>query len=349
MTTRDDVPDRGPVPGSMKVTIYDINEQPRSPRDVELKVTDTEDKPLTIILWQKHDISGEWEIDATYELSGGRGRRYNNTAGNDVIIHSNDSFTIERVGEGLDTTQLLVIGDTHLGYRHRSPADKSTWGRTVDNRETMEEAFERARALDVDAVLHAGDIFDHEETEMDRQYLRQAISRLTAASIPIYYILGNHDTDRGRRTLEETSAVHLGGNCVDFGAQSIVVHGRDYSGGALSESLPSMTRKDLTASSILMLHDTPYPAIDKEGSTLYRNDTNRVDLSPLFESAIDWVDLIIVGHMHVGQIGSIEGLDVPLLVTGPTGTISKYEQESRPSTWLLTVTDDGIEITRQPL
>jgi len=165
----------------------------------------------------------------------------------------------------------------------------------------------------------------------------------------MYYILGNHDTNRGQRTLGGTSAVHLGGTSVNIGSQSVVVHGRDYSGGALSESLPNMTGEDLTASSILMLHDTPYPAIDKESSALYQNDANRVDLSPLFESAIDWVDLIIVGHMHVGQIGSIEGFDVPLLVTGPTGTISKYERENRPSTWLLTVTDDNIEITRQPL
>ena len=101
--------------------------------------------------------------------------------------------------------------------------------------------------------------------------------------------------------------------------------------------------------SIIALHDTPYPAIEEDGTERYRNDSNALDVRTLLDSADDPIDLIVTGHLHVANKVRIEGYDVPVLVTGPTGTISDYKEENKPSVWLLTVNDDNISIDRQPL
>lgn len=349
MTTRKDLRHNQRVPGSLEVTVYDIKGDPVPPREVELKATDTEGKELEVVIWEKHDVSGDWTIGSTYEISGGRAKRYKGTSGPDVVVDSNDDFSIDCLDNFSNSTQVLIVGDTHVGFRHRQATKKPSWAKKVDNRKTISQSLARARDLDVNAVIHAGDVFDHNTNQGDRNHVGQEIHRTHEAGIPVYFVRGNHDNQAGNRTLSQTPAVHIAGDTVSIDQESVQVSGLDYGGGEFSEPPPDGAVESVLNPSILVVHDTPYPAVDEDDVPIYRNDANRLDLTGFLDSAAGWLDLIVAGHMHVGKRGSMEGYDVPLLVTGPTGTISAYDEDSQPSTWLLTISDGEIDVDRQPL
>lgn len=96
------------------------------------------------------------------------------------------------------------------------------------------------------------------------------------------------------------------------------------------------------SASVLVLHNTPYPAVDEDGSPIHRNDPTHSDLRKFLDSADEWVDLIVSGHLHVGGRGSIAGYETSLLVADPTAEISKSSQENDPSTWLVTVANGEV-------
>ncbi len=337
------------VTGPLEVTVHNVSINPKPPRDVELIATDADGVKLQVVTWEKHDVTVEWEIGATYAITGGRAKRYIDASGPDLRIHSNADFAIERVTPTSDPLRLLVLGDTHVGYRHRVSNTKPPWAQEVDNRQTFSRSLARARDLDVDAVVHAGDVFDHEITREDRDHVREEIQRTHDAGIPVYYIHGNHDNEAGNRTLRQGPGVHIDGETALLRDGSVRVSGLDYGAGEFSSSQPERTGDDGPSVSILVLHDTPYPAVDENGYPIHRNDPNHLDLRGLLESAEEWLDLIVSGHLHVGNRGSIAGYKTPLIVTGPTAEISTATQENNPSTWLVTVSEGEVQVERQGL
>jgi len=95
----------------------------------------------------------------------------------------------------------FVVGDTHVGYRHRPSSTKPPWAQAVDNRRTFSRCLTRARDLGIDTVVHAGDVFDHEITQADTDHVHEEIQRTHDAGIPFYFIHGNHDNEAGNETL----------------------------------------------------------------------------------------------------------------------------------------------------
>ena len=95
-------------------------------------------------------------------------------------------------------TKLLHTGDTHLGYRqYHSPA----------RREDFLAAFERVVAdaieADVDAVVHAGDLFDDRQPALsDVMGALSALRTLADAGVPFYGVVGNHESKRGSQWLD---------------------------------------------------------------------------------------------------------------------------------------------------
>lgn len=348
MTTCGDLRNNQRVPGSLTVTVYAVDENPVSPREVEIGATDANGENLKIVIWKKHAISEELSVGETYRITGGRSKRYGNASGPEVRVHSNDEFEIDRLKTDSDTTRVFVIGDTHVGFRHRSDTNKASWAKDVDNRKTFEQSLARARDLDVDAVFHAGDVFDHNTTQEDRNLVSREIQRTDKAGIPVYFVRGNHDNSVSNRSLSQSPAGHIAGHAALIGQSPVQVLGLDYDAGGFSHQLPYGEIRSTDNPTIILMHDTPYPAVDQEGAPIHRNANSPLDLSGFLDSA-EWVDLVVSGHMHVGKRGSIEGYDVPLLITGPTGPISSFEEDSKPSTWLLTISDGEIEVERHLL
>lgn len=346
MTTCEGLRHGAPVPGSLEITITGIEPDPVSPRDTELEATDTDGQELTVVLWQQHDVSGDWVPGSTYEVTGGRAHRYEDGPRSTIVVHSNDAFSIQRV----DTPEarLLVIGDTHVGYRHRPDSDKPRWARDVSGRAVFVECLDRARAAGVDAVVHAGDIFDHRTTNGDQETVRQEIDRTVHSGIPFYYIFGNHDGEPARELLRSTAGVHL----ATFGPVTespACIAGLDHTGRTFPTAGLRNSNNGRCTETILVIHESPFPVVDEAGTTLYQNDSNRADISAFIRNSAHDIDLVVTGHLHVAARARMRDGQTPVLVTGSTLPISTTGEDSHPSAWLLSVTSGGIDIDRQPL
>ena len=99
-------------------------------------------------------------------------------------------------GAGNEETTVLFVSDTHLGYENRAETGRGkmvSWIGEISSRETIHRIRTIAIEQDVDAVLHTGDVLDH---EVDRVTLDAAASNLDILSqlgIPVYCIIGTHD------------------------------------------------------------------------------------------------------------------------------------------------------------
>jgi len=325
-----------------------VRTNPKPRRDAELTVRDEDGAELTVIIWETHEIDQSWDEGATYELTGARGKRYSTRSGTRVKIQSTKAFRAQRVTTN-DATRILVLGDTHVGYRHRSPSNKSAWAGSVNASEVFTRCLERARELNVDAVIHAGDVFDHGNTQRDRDTVRQAISQTVETGIPFYYVFGNHDGQKGRELLKSTSGTHLAEAMSPTEESSINFLGIDHSGQSFPTTAPDASINMLLGKNALVIHESPHPVVDETGTLLYQTDGNKADISTFLDSTAFDVDLIVTGHIHVAAHNSVQGHDIPVLVTGPTVPISSYDKDSNPSTWLLTATSSGIDLERQPV
>lgn len=348
MVTRDNVSHDKRLSGSITVIVDEVRTNPKSRRDAELSVRDEDGAELTVIIWETHQIDQSWEEGATYELTGARGKRYSTRSGTSVEVHSTKVFSAQQL-DATNTTRILVLGDTHVGYRHRSSSDKARWAKNVNARDVFIRCLDRARKLDVDAVIHAGDVFDHENIRGDRNAVGQAISRTVSAGIPFYYIFGNHDDDKGRELLKMTTGTHLSEAMSPAEDSSVDLLGVDHSGQEFPTTAPLGSVDLLTGKNILVIHESPHPVLNDAGTLLYQNDGNRADISRFVDTADFDLDLVITGHLHVADRPRVRGYDVPVLVTGPTIPISSYQKDSNPSTWLLTATNSGIDLERNPV
>lgn len=123
MVTQDDVPHERRLSGPITVTVDEVRTNPKQRRDTELAVRDEDGAELSVVIWETHEIDQPWQEGITYELSGARGKRYATQSGTDVELHSTKVFSARRVTTN-DATRVLVLGDTHVGYRHRPSSDK---------------------------------------------------------------------------------------------------------------------------------------------------------------------------------------------------------------------------------
>ena len=88
--------------------------------------------------------------------------------------------------------RILQLSDTHLGVRSRPPIGAPPgWSRADDHRLAFDRAL--ALAVDVDLVVHTGDLFDR--SRPPRKAAEEAIAALAAVArrVPVIVLRGNHD------------------------------------------------------------------------------------------------------------------------------------------------------------
>ncbi|MFC6729747.1 metallophosphoesterase, partial [Natronoarchaeum mannanilyticum] len=95
-------------------------------------------------------------------------------------------------------TRVIHTGDTHIGYRqYHSPE------RRRDFLAAFERVVDDAVEADVDAVVHAGDLFHDRRPELlDLQGTVSALRDLADAGIPFLAVVGNHETKRDGQWLD---------------------------------------------------------------------------------------------------------------------------------------------------
>jgi predicted phosphodiesterase len=126
-----------------------------------------------------------------------------------------------------ETIRIAHITDTHLGYRALNKQDPETGRnqRTVDFERALETAIDDILRRDVDAIIHAGDVFHHSRpTWQSLRHFIQQFRRIEEAGIPTLVIAGNHDTPRLRTGGSAYSVLDLALSKIRFVADYEDVH-----------------------------------------------------------------------------------------------------------------------------
>ena len=98
--------------------------------------------------------------------------------------------------------RVLHVSDTHLGYTAYSKLDENGYNqRESDVFDSFKQSVDKALELKVDAVLHAGDLFDSiRPSNRAIHFALAQILRLSEADVPLIAISGNHSSPRLRET-----------------------------------------------------------------------------------------------------------------------------------------------------
>lgn len=347
MTTVDDLIPGRSLPGPITVRVADIDWCPANSRRAEVELIDEKGNPIQLVDFEGADISADWKKDHHYRIS--RCGVSKGSRGYDLALTPSKKTRIKHIGEITQTTQVFILGDTHVGYRHRPQGSKANWARGVNGQEVFSRCMQRAREAEVEAIVHTGDVFDHHNTRRDRNRVREEISRTVSSGIPFYYIYGNHDNKQARQLLDSTSGIHLSEDSIKVGDPPVNLIGIDHSGQDFPSESSNFSVDSFRHLNIVIIHDTPHPVVNNRGILQYQNDSNKVDLTSYIESVGFEIDIIITGHLHVANRLHIKRDDIPVLVTGPTIPISKYEADSQPSTWLLRADQEDFEVNRHKL
>lgn len=100
------------------------------------------------------------------------------------------------VGPGGAETTVLFVSDAHLGYENRAGTGRGktvSWIDEISSRDTIHRIRTIAIEQDVNAVLHAGDVLDHEVDQITLDAAASSLDILSQLGILVYCIIGTHD------------------------------------------------------------------------------------------------------------------------------------------------------------
>ena len=242
-------------------------------------------------------------------------------------------------------TRVLHTGDTHIGYQqYHSPE------RRADFLAAFEQVIDDAVEMDVDAVVHAGDLFHDRRPDLpDLMGTLSALRDLDAAGVLFLAVVGNHESTRGGQWLDLFErlglATRLGDEPVAVG--STAFYGLDH--------VPESRRDDLDydftlpadsdlatepAHTVLVGHGlfTPFAHANWETETVLDESTAAFDA-------------VLLGDNHAPGIERVD--DVWVTYCGSTERASASEKDDRGYNIVQFDTDApgpaGVDIRRRSL
>ncbi|PQV43100.1 metallophosphoesterase family protein [Methanohalophilus euhalobius] len=231
--------------------------------------------------------------------------------------------------------RLIHTADTHIGYRqYHSDV------RRRDFLEAFEKVIDDAIDMKVDAVIHAGDLFDSRNPTLeDILETIQIMSKLKAAEIPLLGIVGNHESKQQTQwldLLENMRLVRRLGNS-PFMAGNIAIYGIDSIPRPKIQSFDYSvfeTAREATHN-ILVMHQLmkPFPF-------------GEWDVAEVIHSFPCALDAILLGDYHKYEKTKVENTWVTYC--GSTERNSAAEEEPRGYN-LITVSQKGIDIGRRQI
>lgn len=244
---------------------------------------------------------------------------------------------------------LFHISDTHLGYRNRKKpggGGNTKWVDRVDSIRAFQAVLQQAVDENVDAVVHTGDLFDHDVNQDTLGKALSAIEALAEHGIPFYFILGDHDrlatggeipfpadaVSALKSVTESGAAIHLSTTPTNQGGSPVTLFGVDatdvgfaeiqegYTLDGWSPSNLEFRKAEMSGPNILCLHEP----------------LRTLEISRIIEAAEQQgnpLDLILLGHEHSPPFDgewqtTVEGVTVAY--AGPTIPISAFFDENVP-------------------
>ena len=236
-------------------------------------------------------------------------------------------------------TRVIHTGDTHIGYaQYHSPV------RRQDFLDAFEAVIDDAIDGDVDAVVHAGDLFHDRRPELvDLMGTISVLRRLDDAGIPLLAVVGNHESTRGGQWLDLFERLGL---ATRLGDEPTVVGDTAFYG---LDHVPVSRRDDLDYA--FAEHDADYAALVAHG--LFEPfgyadwDTEHV----LAESDVAF-DAMLLGDNHTPDVAEVS--DTWVTYPGSTERASASEREGRGYNLVAFDADaaggdDRVEIRRRAL
>ena len=95
-------------------------------------------------------------------------------------------------GTGRDETTILFVSDTHLGYENRVKTGSGktvSWASEISSVKTFKRIARIAVGRDVDAVVHTGDILDHEVDQATLDGAESFLAGLSNFGVSVYWAL----------------------------------------------------------------------------------------------------------------------------------------------------------------
>jgi DNA repair exonuclease SbcCD nuclease subunit len=229
-------------------------------------------------------------------------------------------------------TRVLHTGDTHLGYQQYHEPQ-----RRQDFLAAFERVVEDAIAEDVDAVVHAGDLFHDRQPRLpDIMGALSVLRTLDDAGIPFLAVVGNHETKRDAQWLDLYEslgfATRLGSSPVVVG--DVAVYGLDFVPESQRAALEYDFEPHGAESAVLVSHGlfAPFDYGDWDATEI-------LDASPVA------FDAVLLGDDHEAKQARVDG--TWLTYCGSTERASASERAERG--YNLVDFADGVDIRRRGL
>ena len=230
-------------------------------------------------------------------------------------------------------TRVIHTGDTHLGYRQYHALQ-----RRDDFLAAFRQVIDDAVSENVDAVVHAGDLFHDRRPDLaDLLGTLSVLRTLADADIPFLAIVGNHEHTRDRQWIELFETLGLATRLDDEGTAvgDTTFYGLDH--------VPRSKRADLDYEfaeregrhAALVAHGlfTPFPHGNWDSETV------------LSESNLDF-DAMLLGDNHAPDTAEVMGTWVTYC--GSTERASASERDPRGYN-IVEFEEDDVSITRRGL
>jgi len=212
--------------------------------------------------------------------------------------------------------QLLHTSDTHLGYRQYHLDE-----RRQDFADAFAEVISAAIEEDVDAVVHAGDLFHTSRPGITPlQTVLTELQRLQTADIPFLLIVGNHERTHDRNWVELLAEIQLATRLDSTGTQidDTTIYGLDHIPPGQRDRLDYHFEPASTESAVLVGHGLFTPFGHGDWST------QRI----LEKSPVDF-DLMLVGDDHGADYKLISKTSPDSDTTGSDGSTGNPSSQNR--------------------
>ncbi|MDS0284050.1 metallophosphoesterase [Haloarcula onubensis] len=271
--------------------------------------------------------------------------------------------------ESSEDVTVLFVSDTHLGFENRADTESGkevSWIGVISSQTTMSRIVDIALAQDVDAVIHTGDILDHEVGEITLDAAEATLHILSMEEIPVYCIIGSHDhgskhpsnpgsvdgvawlqrqVEQGYLAELTMSPTRVADSQVDAYGISASNVGIDDVGQGLDWSFAEIAFGAATPGpNILCLH---------ESTSLYRGEDGDVDIDELFAQSRVQFDCVLIGDEHSPKHDDFNngyafttGDGTPVHYTGPAIRLNDAYENRDAFVTELTIGADGVRTRR---